>query len=145
MWSARRPYLRCLVTGGRPRADSIGAEPFTVKRSSRDLLAALTELGCEDWIPVPEAVNSPEIINAIGSEEADPGAAVTKALSQLVEDGGVRIFRGPALSARPDPVSSDEGLALLEDPHWREWGREDNEERLFFAATQAAKRWDKEG
>jgi len=105
------------------------------------LLVALSELGLEDWIPVPEALSSPEIMKEVGCTEVDPDEAVVRALSHLVEGGEVRVYRGRALSAQPAPVSTDEGLKLLKDPHWRRWGREENEERLFFANAKAAEGW----
>lgn len=108
------------------------------------LLAALSELGLEDWIPLPEAVSSPEIARAAGPDRDDPGAAVSAALSQLVRDGEVRIYKGRALQSRPTAVATEQALELLSDPHWRRWGREQNEERLFFANAQAATRWDED-
>lgn len=107
----------------------------------QSLLDALSELGLEDWIPVPEAVHSPEIA-AAASDSDDLGAAVARALSSLVRSGQVRIFRGRALSVPPKPLTADEACELLRDPYWREWGREGNEERLFFAHTAAANRWE---
>lgn len=93
---------------------------------------------------MPEAVSSPEIVDAAGSDEVDPGAAVARALAHLVETGEIRMSRGPALSPRPAPVPTDEALRLLKDPHWRGWGREENEERLFFANATAANMWNDE-
>lgn len=49
-----------------------------------------------------------------------------------------------ALQSRPTAVATEQALELLSDPHWRRWGREQNEERLFFANAQAATRWDED-
>ena len=99
---------------------------------SAALLDALSDFGLEDWIPVPEAVASPEIRTTLASGETDPGSAVAQALADLVVAGTVRIYKGPTSSTTLSPIATEEALKLLAEPRWRRYGNDENEERLFF-------------
>lgn len=99
--------------------------------SSQPVLTALLDLGLEDWIPVPEAVSNPEIIQAAAGE--DPATVVADALAELVAEHRVRIYRGRWDSGDPEPVPSSVAVELLREPGWYSFDVGDpDEERLYF-------------
>jgi hypothetical protein len=102
--------------------------------SDERLRAALLELGLEDWIPIPEALSTPEVVDVVGG--GDAVAAVRRALQALVESGEVVLYRGH-WEADPQPVPPAEALVLLEDPAWFAFHLEDpDEQRLSFVNVE---------
>jgi hypothetical protein len=96
--------------------------------------AALLELGLEDWIPIPEALGTPEIRDALGPE--DGVEKVSEALAALVASDQVRLYRG-RWDSDPAPVSKPEALKLLKEPYWYSFHTEDpSEERLYFVNAE---------
>jgi hypothetical protein len=94
------------------------------------LRSALLDLGMEDWIPIPEALTTPEVRGAIGDKDAT--TVVSGALAALVETGQVRLYRG-AWNTEPSPLTTTEALSLLNDPYWLRFHTDDpQEERLYF-------------
>jgi hypothetical protein len=103
----------------------------TEAMSCKPVLTALLDLGFEDWIPVPEAVSDPEVIQAASGE--DPATVVAEALAELVGEGKVRIYRGRWDSEAPEPVPSSVAIELLREPGWYAFHVGDpDEERLYF-------------
>jgi len=91
---------------------------------------ALLDLGLEDWIPIPEAVASSEVREAVG--DGSVVEAVSQALRVLVREGRVRLYRGH-WNEESDPVPLAEGLELLNDPKWYRFRLDEpGEERLYF-------------
>jgi hypothetical protein len=98
--------------------------------SSEETCQALLELGLEDWIPIPEALTTPEVCQAIG--QGDPVQAVGEALAALVLDGLVALYRG-RWDEDPERVATAVALELLRDPRWYSFHTADlGEERLYF-------------
>jgi hypothetical protein len=89
----------------------------------------LLELGLEDWIPVPEAV---EDVEAAGS--LDPVGDVHEALRGLAADGLIRFWCGPWTREEEHiEVPAHEVSAVLEEPHWYSFHIDDPaEQRLYF-------------
>ncbi len=76
--------------------------------------ATLLELGLEDWIPVPEAV---EDVRSRGSQQ--PEHDVKESLVVLGREGLVRFWRGPHdQEGEHVEVSADMAAALLQHPRW---------------------------
>ena len=91
---------------------------------------ALLDLGLEDWIPIPEAVASPEVVNAVGAANAP--RAVQNALKLLLKEGRLLLYRGP-WDAEPAPVPLSEALNLLADDYWYGFHADaEAEVRLYF-------------
>jgi hypothetical protein len=94
----------------------------------------LLDLGLEDRIPLPEAVAAPEVQAAVGQH--DSVGAIRLALGDLLRAGQVRLLRGH-WRVEPHMVTTEEGLALLEDPAWYGFRTEDPwEERLYFVNVE---------
>jgi hypothetical protein len=89
----------------------------------------LLELGLEDWIPVPEAVES---LRVRGSSE--PEQDVRETLTALGNEGLVRFWRG--VWDREDEhvaVTAAAAEVLLRDPRWFRYRLDEQaEERLYF-------------
>jgi hypothetical protein len=99
-------------------------------RSSGSPRAALLALGLEDWIPIPEAVADPEVLENIISEPVVD--AISRALSELLQEGEIRLYRGH-WDADPQAVSTADGIELLKDLRWYSFHIDDpREERLYF-------------
>ncbi|MDX6199527.1 MAG: hypothetical protein QOJ79_2678 [Actinomycetota bacterium] len=90
---------------------------------------ALLEMGLEDWIPVPEAVQT---IRGCGSSE--PAQEVREALTALGREGCVRFWRGVWNGeAEHVEVPAADAERLLTDERWFRFRLdEEDEERLYF-------------
>jgi len=105
--------------------------------SSQPVRTALLDLGPEDWIPLPEAVADPEVVAEASGE--DLAKAVANALSELVAEGKVFVYRGRWDSNDPEHVQSEHALQLLREPEWFNFHVEDPDEpRLYFANVPCA-------
>jgi hypothetical protein len=98
--------------------------------SESQVRSALLDLGLEDWIPLPEAVSEPEVLEAVGAHS--PVAAIAAALTELLREDRIRLYRG-RWDAELQPVATEEGLKLLTDEKWYRFRLDEpNEERLYF-------------
>jgi len=103
-------------------------------RSGASLRAALLALGLEDWIPIPEAVGNPEVLETVGTRDAKD--AISRALTELVQAGAIQIYRG-RWDADPEVVSPHEAAELLKDEQWYSFRVNDpQEERLYFVNVE---------
>jgi hypothetical protein len=93
-------------------------------------MAALLELGLEDWIPLPEAMSSPEILAAVGRD--DPERAIRDVLLSLLRSEKIAIYRG-RWDQESEPVDESVALRLLDESVWYRFRIDDpDEERLYF-------------
>ncbi len=90
---------------------------------------ALLKLGLEDWIPLPEAVQT-----VLGRGSLDPEQEVRETLRELGGEGLIRFWRGPwDKDDEHAEVPTQEALLLLQDPRWYRFRLDEpNEERLYF-------------
>jgi hypothetical protein len=94
------------------------------------------EMGLEDWIPLPEAVATAELRQAV-SADRDAWVAVSDALKDLVLEGRVRLYRGRWDDDDPRELSEGEALKVLGEEHWYAFHTEDpEEERVWFVNAQ---------
>jgi hypothetical protein len=92
--------------------------------------SSLLELGMEDWIAIPEAFGTQEVCDAAGPEDA--AELISQALTSLVSDGRVRLYRGRWDSEKTE-VPMAEALELLKNPYWYSYHLDDtDEERMEF-------------
>lgn len=99
-----------------------------------DTKRALLALGLEDWIPIPEAVNTPEVREAVRQEDAAP--TIRAALTELVSDGQVRVYRG-RWDADPAALPTPEALDRLREDRWYSFHPVDPDaERLYFVNVE---------
>jgi hypothetical protein len=102
---------RWIAAGASVAADGGGrAEQLPIVLTT--LQRALLELGLEDWIPLPEAVTDPVVIEAVGS--GDPVEKISSALLELLALGRVEFWSGP-WDADPSPVPATAVRRLLLD------------------------------
>jgi hypothetical protein len=100
-------------------------------------MRALLELGLEDLIPLPEALDAPEVRAAVGSSQ--PRECVRQALANLLRDGKVRAYRG-RWDSEPVPISTSEALELLRQAIWYEFHPDNpDEERIYFENVENIK------
>lgn len=98
--------------------------------ANEQVKTALLELGLKDWIPLPEAMSSPEVIAAAANEDAE--SAIREALVVLLRSGEVAIYRGP-WNEESEPVDESVALRLLDESMWYRFRIDDpHEERLYF-------------
>jgi hypothetical protein len=72
----------------------------------------LLDLGLEDWIPLPETSEAPEVRESIdGTASVD---VVSKALVELLRLGLIQVWKG-RWSDEPRPVGLQEAEELLRD------------------------------
>lgn len=91
--------------------------------------STLLDLGLEDLIPLPEAV---ETVRRLGSDE--PEQKVREALGVLAREGRIRLWRGAwDREEEQVEVSALDVGRLLEDARWYRYRLDEpGEERLFF-------------
>jgi hypothetical protein len=90
-----------------------------------ELERALLDLGLEDLIPLPEAVDAVEVRDAMGG---DPSwLLVAQALRALLVAGKVRVYRGRWDDDEPVALDDHDALALLEHRGWYSWKDEDGQ------------------
>lgn len=95
----------------------------------------LLDLVLEDWIPVPEAVATPEVRDVVAGGEV--ATVVGQALAALPERGEIAVYRGRWDDNDPEPVSREEAVQLLGDPVWFRYRIDDpDEERLYFVNVE---------
>lgn len=97
------------------------------------LADALLELGREDLIPLPEAMEAVEVREAVG----DPveWAAVAEALRTLLYAGQVRVYCGEWDDEDPVALLQDEAVRVLGEQSWYSWQDgtgEYSRERVWF-------------
>lgn len=100
------------------------------------LLGALLDLGLEDLIPLPEAMEEVEVREALRGPAH--WAAVAEALRSLVDSERVRVYRGHWDDDDPAALSHDEALAVLGEEQWYSWrdaAGENNRERVWFVSV----------
>jgi hypothetical protein len=98
------------------------------------LYRALLELGLEDWIPLPEALATPEVRETV--KQGEIVHAVREALVELLLGGRIRIYRG-RWDADPVPVSATQAVELLNEDRWYSFRIDDtDEERLYFVNVE---------
>ncbi|MGO9976160.1 MAG: hypothetical protein ACLP01_25830 [Solirubrobacteraceae bacterium] len=106
--------------------------------ANEQVKSALLELGLEDWIPLPEAMSSPEVLAAAGVEDVE--AAIREALVVLIRSGEIAIYRGP-WNEESEPVDTSVALRLLDESMWYRFRIDDpHEERLYFVNVENIRR-----
>jgi hypothetical protein len=73
---------------------------------------ALLELGLEDWIPLPEIAETPEIRGSIDSGQAI--ADIAAALVELLKQGRIQVWSG-CWPGEPRVVGPEVGESMLLD------------------------------
>jgi len=98
--------------------------------ANEQLRAALLGLGLEDWIPLPEAMSSPEVLVAVGGHDAE--TAIRGTLIALLRSGEIAIYRG-RWDQESEPVQQTVALRLLDESAWYRFRIDDpDEERLYY-------------
>jgi hypothetical protein len=77
------------------------------------LHAGLLDLGLEDWIPLPEAVEAMTVEGL--TDAADGVEAISSALRDLLASGQIQVWAGPWQADEPSPVLDDRAEAMLRD------------------------------
>jgi hypothetical protein len=97
---------------------------------------AVLDLGMEDWIPLPEAVGTPEVRAAIG-DEREAWAVLSDVLKALVQERRIVICRGRWDDNDPTDVPGTDVLELLGQERWYAFHPEEqDEERLYFVNVE---------
>ncbi|HEX7662770.1 MAG TPA: hypothetical protein VF444_25165 [Pseudonocardiaceae bacterium] len=79
----------------------------------------------------------PEAVGAARAGQEDRIREVREVLTDLVQDGLVRLYRGPRDADEPAPVTTEEAVELLRDPYWYRFHLgEPSEERLYFVNVE---------
>lgn len=96
--------------------------------------AALLELGLEDFISLPEAIATPEILAEISS--APPFETIAPALVDLLRNDFIQVWSGH-WRAEPALVSREAAEALLLDPRRYSYDAEAADtERVYYVNVE---------
>jgi hypothetical protein len=99
------------------------------------LHTALLDLGLEDWIPLPEAVESTRFEGLSGADESV--AKISRALVDLLREDRIQVWSGPWDAEQPSPVSSELAELMLLDHSRYSFASEANgSERVFYVNVQ---------
>jgi len=91
---------------------------------------ALLELGLEDWIPLPEILDAPEVRPLV--EEGKAVGLVARALVDLLAQDRIQVWFGQ-WSADPSPAPRELAEELLLDERRYSFGAEDaGLDRVYF-------------
>jgi hypothetical protein len=90
----------------------------------------LLDLGLEDWIPLPEAVEDALHEGRVGVGDS---ACVSNALVELLREGLIEVWSGSPSAAEPSPVSPALAEAMLLDlPRYTWRSKADLHERVYY-------------
>ena len=93
---------------------------------------AVLELGMEDWIPLPEAVATPEI-RAATQGDRPTWLVLSAALRGLLAEREIRLYRGRWDDENPRELVDAEARAVLGEECWYAFHPDDpDEERISF-------------
>ena len=99
------------------------------------LHAALLDLGLEDWIPLPEAVEAARFEGLVRADESV--AKISRALVDLLREGRIQVWSGPWAAEQPSPVSPELAESMLLDHTRYSFVSEANGlERVFYVNVQ---------
>lgn len=116
-----------------PAAGEVARRYLALVTGEAALRAALLDLGLEDLIALPEALEAVEVREAVRGPVQ--WTAVAEALRSLVTGEQVRVYRGDWDDQDPAALSNEEALAVLGDERWYSWRNGTGEycqQRLWF-------------
>jgi hypothetical protein len=99
------------------------------------LHTALLDLGLEDWIPLPEAVEAVRFEGLVGADGSV--SKISHALVDLHREELIQVWSGPWDAEQPSPVSPDVAESMLLD-HSRYSFASESEglERVFYVNVE---------
>lgn len=98
----------------------------------RPLHTALLELGLEDWISLPEAVDSMRFEGLLVADESID--KISRALVDLLREDRIQVWSGPWEAVQPSLVAVADAEAILNDPRRYSLDAEaDGLDRVFYS------------
>ena len=96
---------------------------------------ALLELGLEDWIPLPEALEAMKSDGLVTDDQAVE--AISRALLDLLRADLIQVWSGPWQANEPAPILDDRAESMLRDLMSYSFETEaSGRDRVYYANVQ---------